>query len=243
MRKFVILSTDSTREYYDLLPLVCYSWIKLGFTPVINGVNLSEEIINRLTNQCGHSYLINILPVEGIRDSTVAQVSRLFMPDWLLDTDIVGIGDADMVQTKDIFSEHINGDQFISFGFDLTGRSELPMCYNISTAKTWRELIGETKIPDTAKSGDWNVYWSVDQQLLTKKVKEYGFNRIKFVDRGNKNKHGLPTGRWDRHDWLHIPDNIIDIHMKRNDPEAQIKVFNHLWPDDDDSWLRKFLNV
>jgi hypothetical protein len=100
--------------------------------------------------------------------------------------------------------------------------------------------MGEFTIPDSAYSDDWNRYWSTDQQLLTQRAHEYGMGRITFIDRGNQNKHGLPTGRWDRFDWAHIPDSIIDVHMKRNDWEAQIQVAERLWPGEDHSFITKF---
>lgn len=240
MNKYAVISTDNNPDYYNLVPLCCYSWEKLGFEPLVYiigdvpGFDIDEFPIQTMT----------ITGRPNVKDSTLAQLIRLF--SWyhpkFQEEDVIITGDCDMIQAKDFFCEHI-GDKFVNFGYDLTGRSELPICYNLATAKVWRELMGEYTIPEKAYSDKWEDYWSVDQQLLTKRAKEYGFGKIKFVDRGNKNKHGLPTGRWDRHDWNHIPDDIIDVHMKRNDPQAQLDVFNKLWPNDDDSWLRKFLNV
>jgi hypothetical protein len=100
--------------------------------------------------------------------------------------------------------------------------------------------MGEFTIPDKSYSDKWEDYWSVDQQLLTQRAREYGMEKITFVDRGNQNKHGLPTSRWDRHDWAHIPDSIVDVHMKRNDWDAQYQVAERLWPGEDHSFITKF---
>jgi hypothetical protein len=35
MNKFVVLSTDANPDYYSLLPLVCHSWNKLGYNPIV----------------------------------------------------------------------------------------------------------------------------------------------------------------------------------------------------------------
>jgi hypothetical protein len=237
--KFAILSTDNNPDYYSLLPLACYSWWKIGYKPVIYTVGVPDYVRELLKEYCAPHDLGVTDPLEGVRNSTLAQLIRLFAARK--DNDAVLItADADMVIARDIFTHDVSGGQIVSYGFDLTGRSELPICYVKATATKWRELMGEFVVPEKSFSKRWEDYWSVDQQLLTKRAHEYGMNRITFVDRGNKNKHGLPTGRWDRYDWSHIPDDIIDVHMKRNDWGAQIQVFQRLWPGEDYSFILKF---
>lgn len=234
--KYAILSTDNNPEYYSLLPLICYSWRKIGYEPIVIKV-IKDAEHGAYYNE---GTLYSLSSVEGVKDSTLAQLGRLFAHQILQgipDDAVIITGDADMVIAKDIFTHE--GD-IVSYGFDLTGRSEIPICYVKATAAKWRELMGEFTIPPKAYSDKWEDYWSVDQQLLTQHAHEYGMGRITFVDRGNQNKHGLPTGRWDRHDWSHIPDDIIDVHMKRNDWDAQIQVFQRLWPGEDYSFILKF---
>lgn len=239
--KYAILSTDNTPEYYQLLPLVCKSWGKLGYTPVIIFVNVPHNTWQLIMDACPDAKSQVYYSEEGVKDSTIAQLRRLFMgahtpnPD-----DIILTADADMVIARDIFTHDVSQGQIVSYGYDLTGRSEIPICYVKARADKWRELMGEFTIPEKAYSERWEDYWSVDQQLLTQHAREYGMDRITFIDRGNQNKHGLPTGRWDRHDWAHIPDSIIDVHMKRNSWEAQIEVFEKLWPGEDYSFITKF---
>jgi hypothetical protein len=239
MNKYCILSTDNSPEYYQLLPLVCKSWKKIGYTPVVIAVNLPDHVYDILHLQCG-GFFIPTKPIEGIKSSTVAQLLRLFAYEHFQSEDILLTADADMVIARDIFTHDVSQGQIVSYGYDLTGRSELPICYVRATAAKWRELMGEFTIPDKSYSDKWEDYWSVDQQLLTQRAHEYGMGRITFVDRGNQNKHGLPTGRWDRHDWAHIPDSIIDVHMKRGDWDAQIQVAERLWPGEDHSFITKF---
>lgn len=235
--KYVILSTDNTREYFELLPLVCYSWKKIGYSSRIMAVNVPMPIMERLDTYCG-ALITPYVRRDGVKDSTLAQIQRLF-PFGIHGNDTIITSDADMVIAKDIFTHE--GD-IVSYGFDLTGRSEIPMCYVKANLLEFAKMTGKFTIPEKAYSDKWEDYWSVDQQLLTQRAKEYGFDKIKFVDRGNNNKHGLPTGRWDRHDWQHIPADIIDVHMKRNDFDAQLQVFKHLWPEDDYQFLIDFKN-
>jgi hypothetical protein len=233
--KYAIISTDANPEYFSLVPLACYSWNKLGYRPVVLTIGDVPEVIKSF---CDADFM-PLRQTPLVKDSTIAQLYRLFacQSPMFGDNDIIVTSDSDMIIAKDIFNCN---DGFTNYGYDLTGKSELPICYNIATAAKWRELMGEFHIPDAAYSEQWETYWSTDQQLLTQRAHQYGMGRITFVDRGNQNKHGLPTGRWDRHDWAHIPESIIDVHMKRNDWEAQIEVAERLWPGEDHSFITKF---
>lgn len=238
--KYAILSTDNNPSYYELLPLVCHSWQKIGYTPIVIFVNVPEEARHKIMNACQIGCIFRLYEsVEGVKDSTIAQLMRLWP---LIDNndDAIVTADADMVIARDIFTHDVSQGQIVSYGYDLTGRSELPICYVKATAAKWRELMGEFTIPEKAYSERWEDYWSVDQQLLTQRAREYGMDRITFIDRGNQNKHGLPTSRWDRFDFSHIPDTIIDIHMPRNSWDAQIQVAERLWPGEDHSFITKF---
>jgi hypothetical protein len=239
MNKFVILSTDNNPDYYSLLPLVCQSWRKIGYEPVIYAVGLPDDIGQLIHRFCGGA-IVKQIPSLGIKDSTLAQLIRLFAFDAYPDDAVLITADADMVIASDIFTHDVSQGQIVSYGYDLTGRSELPICYIKATSAKWRELMGEFTIPEKAYSVKWEDYWSVDQQLLTQRAHQYGIGQITFVDRGNQNKHGLPTGRWDRFDWAHIPDSIIDVHMLRNSWDTQIQVAERLWPGEDHSFITKF---
>jgi hypothetical protein len=240
MNKYVILSTDNNPDYYSLLPLVCHSWQKIGYTPIVIMVNVPENVKHILLEYC-RGFNLPVSSIEAVKDSTLAQLKRLFVAkDCDPGDDILITADADMVIARDIFTHDVSQGQIVSYGFDLTGRSEIPICYVAARAAKWRELMGEFTIPEKAYSERWEDYWSVDQQLLTQRAHAYGMYKIEFADRGNQNKHGLPTGRWDRHDWAHIPDSIIDVHMKRGDWNAQYQVAERLWPGDDHSFITKF---
>jgi hypothetical protein len=237
MNKYAILSTSNNPEYYHLLPLVCHSWRKIGYEPIIIVVG---DIPKAVYEYCDCTFSSRHHHEGKIKDSTLAQLSRLFEHETCNGDDILITADADMVIARDIFTHDVSQGQIVSYGYDLTGQSELPICYVKATAAKWRELMGEFTIPDAAYSEQWETYWSTDQQLLTHRAHQYGMGRITFVDRGNQNKHGLPTGRWDRFDWSNVPDTIIDVHMLRNNWDAQYQVAERLWPGEDHSFITKF---
>lgn len=126
--KYAILSTDNNPEYCSLLPLVCYSWRKIGYEPVIYTVGVPDYVCELLKEYCAPHDLVVTDPLEGVRNSTLAQLIRLFAARK--DNDAVLItADADMVIAHDIFTHDVSQGQIVSYGFDLTGRSELPICY------------------------------------------------------------------------------------------------------------------
>lgn len=252
---YAVLSSDSNTDYLFLLPITCFSWARLGYTPVVYLINVPHaqtELIKRYSFGATIENLDE--PVEGISGSTMSQIVRLYACMFFdVDYDDTLItGDSDMLVVKDIFSHDVSNGQIISYGFDLTGRSEIPMCYIKATTSKWRELmkwppgiesmLGE--FADKARSPKWEDFWSVDQQLLTTRAREYGFDKITFVDRGH-GSNGLPTGRWDRHDWLKVPDDIIDVHMLRSPMHPErwplIKdMCKRLWPHDNWEWLEDY---
>lgn len=233
--KYAVISTDANPDYYSLVPLACYSWNKLGYRPVVLTIG---EIPDVLKNFCEADFM-PLRQTPLVKDSTIAQLFRLFacQSPMFGDKDIIVTSDSDMIIAKDIFNCN---EGFTNYGYDLTGRSELPICYNIATAAKWRELMGEFTIPEAAYSDDWNRYWSTDQQLLTQRAREYGMEKITFIDRLHNHPRGLPTGRWDRFAFEQIPADIIDVHMPRNNWEAQYQVAERLWPGEDHSFITKF---
>lgn len=244
MNKYAILSTSNNPDYYSLLPLVCHSWRKIGYHPIV--MWLADRTIIPAFNDVMDANLFlheeKYGITEGVKKSTIAQLSRLFAHEWemIKDDDILITADADMVIASDIFTHDVSQGQIVSYGYDLTGRSEIPICYVRATAAKWRELMGEFHIPDSAYSEQWETYWSTDQQLLTKRAHEYGMGHITFIDRMHNHPKGLPTGRWDRACWDIIPDTIIDVHMLRNNWDAQYQVAERLWPGEDHSFITKF---
>jgi hypothetical protein len=239
--KYAILSTDNNPDYYSLLPLTCHSWMEIGYKPIVLHVGEMPESVEMNTK----GLFYKIPSVKGVKDSTVAQIARLFAPNFVQfeDYDVLITGDADMLVMKDIFTHH---GEIVSYGYDLTGRSELPICYLKATVAKWKELmqsngyLGLPDLPEKAYSQTWEDYWSVDQQLLTQRAKEYGFDKITFVDRGFAGP--IAANRWDRYCWDKKPDDIIDVHMVRGPSRwtELTEMAKTLWPDRNWDWMADF---
>lgn len=239
--KYAITSTDFNPDYYSLLPMTCYSWERLGYIPVVLHVGDLPDIVQ---DKCPSAMFFRIPSVEGVKDSTLAQISRLFAIQFVSthDNDILISADADMIVMKDIFTHTGN---IASYGYDLTGRSELPICYLKASPRQWHDLMPSTglfqaDLPEKAYSLVWEDYWSVDQQLLTKRAKEYGFEKITFVDRGFAG--AIAANRWDRYCWDKKPTDIIDVHMLRGPGHwpALIDMAKFLFPETGWEWMAKF---
>src|SRR4051812_29976642 len=101
--KYAILSTDNNPDYYSLLPLVCHSWRKIGYEAIVITVGLPYEVYEQLEKFC-LAYMIHADQVPGVKDSTIAQVARLFISHKPNPDDILITADADMVIATDIFT-------------------------------------------------------------------------------------------------------------------------------------------
>lgn len=258
-----MIAVDDNIDYYSLAPITCYSWQKLGYIPIVIEVMKQEDKkLPNIHQFCGNAIFQPMYGVDGLKDSTTAQISRLFACCFpqaefgggdihFNDDDIFVTGDADMVMGKDIFTEEAD---IVSYGFNITGRTEIPMCYVKATKAKWKELmqVGDdsymeqeikNQAPPTARSEKWEEFWSADQQLLTMRAQQYGMDKILFVDRaGDGNNSGLPLGRWDRYKWEYIPPEIVDVHVIRSPLQNWDKITDmckHLWPEDDLTWVMK----
>lgn len=248
MNKYAVISTDNNPDYYSLIPLVAYSWHKLGYTPIVVVVG-DFDLIPMLAKYCPKGTEFSFCPsMPDVKDSTLSQISRLFVSVDFNDDDIVVTGDGDMILMKDIFTSDA---PVSSYGFDLTGRSELPICYIKANKSNWHELMKiqpgtrftyaiKEQLPEKSFSKTWEDYWSVDQQLLTQRAREYGFERINFVDRGFAGP--IAANRWDRYCWDRKPDDIIDVHCIRGmgNWDKIVDMAYTLWPSENWSWLHDY---
>jgi len=214
MKKTVILSTNNNPDYLNYLPYVQKAWNKLGWETLTftHGITISTKDPKNKT--------IDVTFAGGdYRPETVVQCIRLlghrFTDGFIMTSDV------DMMPCSDYW--HPNENKLTVYGFDLTGRSQYPICYIAMKSEYWEKIIPEETLPElldkypNAKSEHWETWWTVDQQIITERINvNANPESIDLIDRGFTN--GLAKGRIDRADWertLNAPGEKIDAHMLR----------------------------
>lgn len=215
MNKIIVVSTNNNSDYYCYSEYVKKAWNKIGWEVcvfVTSDVNKKEIFAD---------YIIEIPNIDNVRTQTLAQASRLYAANYFKDC-IIMTSDMDLIP----LSNYWNAENLTVYGHDLTDYTEYPMGYISMTSKQWVEvmkLTGDTivdmekdmKEMETPYSDNWAVWWGYDQQLITKRLNEYGKDKINFINRGRRNTGTFAYGRIDRADGMEIPnETLIDMHCE-----------------------------
>lgn len=252
MKPTAIISTNDNPDYLSLIPIVCKSWELQGFAVVVVIVGNGGWI---------KKYLSGSILVIEIKDSSkfskikselnpamFTQVVRLYVASQLKKDRYCVLSDADMFIASSFLNRDF--DKINVFGHNLTGYDEVPVCYVSMKAGQWAEIFGTDIDGDIEKYGqphskEWHKAWGVDQQILTAKLKEYGFDKINFIDRPVA-KSGLPQGRWDRYGGFKKPEGEVhDVHLMR-DPLSDENFHKiaymcmNVYPKQDWRWLYQY---
>jgi len=232
MSKIVIISTNNNPDYYCYSEYVKKAWNKIGWEVCV----FITSDVDR--SQIHADYIIEIPNIENIRTQTLSQASRLYAANYFKDS-ILMTSDMDLIP----LSNYWNAESLTVYGHDLTDYTEYPMDYILMTSKEWIEIMklsGDTEqdmLKDfqeikTAYSNEWHEWWGYDQQLITKRLNQYGKNRINFVNRTKRSTGTYAYGRIDRGDGMQIPnENLIDMHcdnVNSKHPEKWNKFIN-IW--------------
>lgn len=221
MKKTVVLSTNDNPDYCKYLPYTIEAWNKLGWDTLTfyMGSNADEvkKTIPDLNDKNKFSEIFG--KPEWCIEATAVQVARLFGGHLL--TGLIMTGDVDLIPLANYWNPTL--DHITVYGFDLTGRSQYPICYIAMTADKWQRMIPEVSLSEllekypNAKSDDFYKWWGVDQEIITQRINERKSDgELVLIDRGFTN--GLAKGRIDRYDWegtINNSDRKIDAHMLR----------------------------
>ena len=223
MEKIIIVSTNANPDYYFYLPYIKKAWNKYGW-------KVCCMVTDDVTEKIEADYVITVPKMEGIRQETIAQASRLYASGFFPDDAYLMISDMDLLPLSDYWHPVLDIDTITVFGHDLTWRTFIPMGYTGMSAKKWKEVmnITEDRVADFKRDCDltglpykeeWEKWWNHDWTLLTERLKPY-MGVINFVDRGQIDIAGatLARGRVDRYNWdatLQQPDRI-DAHCENN---------------------------
>lgn len=225
MKKTVVLSTNANPDYYKYLPYTQKAWNKLGWDTLTILSEGFDSVVESMETYIDPDFKNEIILQTGLemgsyRTETQVQVSRLFAGKYIEDG-MVMLGDVDMIPLANYWNP--TADHITVYGFDLTGRSQYPICYIAMTAEKWRRMIPEKTMPEllnkypNAKSDDFYKWWGVDQEIITERINQRKEkDELVLIDRGFTNR--LAKGRVDRAAWeqtINSPDQKIDAHCLR----------------------------
>lgn len=261
MKPVAILSCDTNESYLACLPIVCKSWQLQGFDVMVMPCmrDESEELeavtafgkVSRFMKNVLMSryYIVNVFSTTN--KALYTQCVRLYVPR--LQNQYCILSDADMFIASSFLYRDF--DKINVFGHDLTGFNHVPICYTGMTTSKWAEVMGygpgsmekDLALYADKDSKDPAKAWVADQDILTAKLKNYGFDKINFINRGTDPKNlNLPLGRIDRYNNMKRPaGEIHDCHLPRNPLSDEnfpkiVDMCETIYPRENWGWLYEF---
>ena len=253
--KTVLLSVDNNLKYLYLLPIVAKSWNIQGWTCCIYLNNITDkqyEFIREELNKVGIDYITisSTKTSSTINPALYTQCERMYMPQCIQDKSTYCImSDVDMFIASDFLNRDY--DKVNSFGYDLTGYTQIPMCYVGMTVDKWDQLMGtydvEVDLATYAKKDSQDFYqaWGCDQDILTGRMRGIvGYHNVNFIERGKDHDNsGLPMGRLDRYNWVYPKGQIHDCHLPHDAIDKVEKIeemCKFIYPNENWNWIQPY---
>lgn len=264
MKKYIVLSVNDNVDYLYFTPLVCWAWRKFGWEPIIFYHGKLTPLLELLYSHVDFlpSRISFLADQEGYRSDTITQISRLYAAALLKPVkpfDYLMTGDIDMLPLSNYWKPTVEQEPTV-WGHDLTGFGHYPICYIGMAAYNWsavmkfdapldynRLIKRDLDTLPQAKDTDFYKYWFSDQDLITARLKEYGTEKIEFINRG-QGSHGYARGRVDRGSggWVLDQPELIDAHLQQQTHHSQEKIdrlmqlLRHVWPGEDFTWFETY---
>lgn len=261
-----IISSTHDDLYFFFLPIVTWSWNKLGIDVICMMPNfasksnydiycdwLHKSNLAHKTANCQFHYFDCL----DHKAATYAQCSRLYGATLdLPENEILITSDVDMAVFSNYF-DHANNGQINVFGADLVPPNQYPMCYVAMPVKTWREVMWITPGVPVQKYLDDLLghiecehfranQWAKDQDEIWTHLIAQAWPVVKHFRASPGTQ--FATRRADRDGWPEtIPPDIIDAHLPRpgftDDNFAKIlKLFQDIYPNEDFAWMVEYRN-
>ena len=264
MKKYIVLSVNDNVDYLYFTPLTCWAWRKFGWEPIVfwqSDIKEKAFPVSHLVRELAGDVFYYVNSIEGYRSDTITQISRLYAAaiTGLNGRDYLMTGDIDMLPLSNYWKPEPEFRPTV-WGHDLTGFGHYPICYIGMNAANWAHVM-QFDLPmdynrlikrdlDTlpqAKDPDFYKYWFSDQDLITARLKEYGTDKITFINRGH-GSHGYARGRVDRGSggWVLDQTELIDAHLQQQTHHSQEKIdrlmqlLRHVWPGEDFTWFEEY---
>lgn len=251
-----ILSSTHDPMYQFFIPIVAYSWQKLGyypfiFTPPKNDINESKRLVLALKYMRG-SATLGTIECNKESAATYMQSARLCggAIKRVQDDEQIVVGDIDMA----VFAPPpVADNQFCIFGADLVPQGQLPMCYISAPKRLWRQHFTQGRsVQQTLQAwlGDVQCenmrgnYWAFDQEKAYNTIMSTNPRLINRARQGTQ----FAENRIDRDDayWEErLSIDIIDAHLWRpgyTEENAQkiAKLFEYMYQDNRHDWIIEY---
>lgn len=246
MKKIAVLSTNENQDYAFYIPIVEWAWNRLGWEIALFVTSECKDItVNSDTTK-----VYQIPDIDNVRSGTLAQVVRHFASNVLPKDAYIMVQDIDLIPVKEWNPDL---DKRTIWGWELTGRSFIPVHYTGMTGDKWYDLMDcsgdlksdmerEMKANGRAYSSTWGDsesgkgYWDADWDILTQKVLAKK-DLFTFITRGmvQLGQYETPKGRIDRcsievhkdgsYHWGYTENqtDVIDIHCENHNPSSPDK--------------------
>lgn len=255
MKKYIVLSVNQNVDYMYFMPITVWTWRQAGFEPIVFYRGERNELSDLAFQSVNIVRVLN--PIDGIRDATIAQMARLYAACTDVDDgDYLMLGDVDMLALGNHWTPDLT--KVTVYNHDLTGFSEIPMCYVGMPKSLWRTIFELGKLDynqaikrdienyPNAREDDFYKWWGCDQQILTERLEAYGYDKITFINRGHFNGYG--AGRVDRGSggWVLDQPILYDAHLKQQTHHNAEKInqlyalLARIWPTEDFSWFHEY---
>lgn len=253
---YAIISATENDLYSYPLPIVVWSWYKIGIKSIVFVPKSSGDKIELAKRYCDGMADFYTFDCEERKEATYSQTSRLFGATigGLNDNDILICGDSDLAVFSNIF-EQFKDEEVRVIGADLLApeMNQFPMCFIGMPVHKWKDIfdlhnktlqqaLDETvgQLQSISFRGD---FWGYDQWYAHKKIVESGVNVLK--NSRAKMPERFACYRIDRDDFYweeKLNQPIIDAHLWRPlyTPEnfnKLEKLLRYFYPLEDFSWL------
>lgn len=245
MNRIAVISTNENPDYAFYVPIVTWVWNKLGWEVALFHTNTLDAVgvFNEL-KYFPFPFRLEAIPlIDGVRTGTCAQTVRHFVADVLPNDAYIMVQDIDLIPLKNFWNPDVTKKTI--YGWELTGKSFIPVHYTGMMGKDWYEIMGCTgdlkadmeiamKENGRAYAKEWGDeggvkgYWDCDWDILTQKFKAHGLDKFTFIERGlvQLAKDATPKGRIDRYDFdaTMKQEEWLDFHGSNHNPSAPEKV-------------------
>ncbi len=252
-----ILSTTDNPLYSFFLPIVTWSWKKLGIDSIVFIPEKQSESFKLAKYTCPETTRFETLNIEPDREPTYFQCVRLYAAalPYIEDDEVLITSDIDMAVFNTILSADSN--KINIAGHDLTPEGQYPMCY-VSMRKTdWRNIMSIngrdykyylSELLDNIQCENMRGnYWGKDQGTIWEQIQKSG-REVNLISRAQSKEHQIATRRADRDGWRYDANTIIDAHLPRPGYDLYnfnliLKLFKDVYSQENFGWMMNYRNA